>query len=292
MSRYSVVPSEPSHSRPRFPSKRAKPLLASEVLRDDAAPLHPGRTAARIWLAVSAVVLAGLGWVLQRGAGVPGLGQESALLSFAAAGALSAIALVPFPYAVRALLSLLVASVVMVLGLRGAGPLAGLAVDGGLGRDIARLLAVVALAAALMFRARYAEFTRSRALLLAAFAVAVPFVIAESALVADTAAALSLRSWAALNALVVIACLLGLMPAAAGIGSDALAGLVLVLIPGEIALRAWTPLSGPESGHFTYPITAVAFTALCLPASLGVFQLLSSALAPEARAESAKGPKS
>jgi len=287
MSRFSVVPSDPLQSRPRVQAQRERPLLASEVLRDDAAPLQPGRTAARLWLSASAVVLAGLGWAFQRGAGVPGLGSESALLSFVAAGALSAIALLPFPYAVRALLSVVVASVMLVLGLRGAGPVAGLAVDGGIGRDIARLLAVVALATALMFRARYAEFTRSRALLLAAFAVAVPFIIAEATLVGDVSAALSLRAWATLNVLVVIACLLGLMPAAAGIGADALAGLVLVLIPAEIALLAWNPLSGPETGSFTYPLTAAAFVALCLPASLGLFQLLSWALAPEARAESA-----
>lgn len=285
MSRFSsVVPSDPSHPRPRSKPRRDRPLLASEVLREDAAPLQPGRTGARVWLAVAAIVLASLGWAFHRGAGAPG--AESALLSFVAAGTFSAIAVLPFPYGVRALLSLLVAAVAMLLGLRGTGPLSGLAIDGNIGRDVTRLAAVVALAAALMFRARYAEFTRSRALLLAAFAVAMPFVIAEVALVGDMGVALSLRSWAALNALVVIACLLGLMPAAAGIGSDALAGLVLVLVPGEIAIRAWTPLAGPETGHFTYPLTAVAFTAVCLPASLGLFQLLSAALAPEARAES------
>ena len=153
---------------------------------------------------------------------------------------------------------------------------------------MARLIAVVALASVLMFRARYAEFTRSRTLLLAGFALAVPFVFAEGALVGDVGAAMSLRAWAGLNALVVIASLLSLLPAAAGIGSDALAGLVLVLVPGEIALRAWTPLAGPETGQFTYPLTALAFTALALPASLGLFQLLAAVLAPEARAESAR----
>jgi hypothetical protein len=290
MSRFSVVPSEPSNPQPRFQPIGERPLLASEVLRDDAAPVHPGRTAVRIWLAVAALVLAGLGWAFHRGAGVPGLSTESALQSFAAAGAFSAIALLPFPYGVRALLSLLVATVAMLLGLRGAGPLAGLAVDGGLARDITRLVAVVALAGALMFRARYAEFTRSRALLLGAFAIAVPFVIAEGALVGDIGVALSLRAWAALNALVVIASLLALLPAAAGIGSDALAALVLVLVPGEIAIRAWTPLAGPDTGDFTYPLTAVAFTAVCLPASLGLFQLVSAALAPEARAETGRRP--
>lgn len=288
MSRSSVVPSEPSHPRPRRQAVRERPLLASEVLREDAAPLEPARTAVRVWLGAAAIVLVALGAAFGRGAGVPGLEHESALLSFAGAGALAAVALLPFPYGVRALLSLLVAMALMALGLRGAGPLSGLAVDGGLGRDATRLLAVVALGAALMFRSSYAEYTRSRSVLLAAFALALPFVVAETSLLGDVGAAISLRSWAALNTLVVVASLLGLMPAAAGVGANALAGLVLLLVPGEIALRAWTPLSGPESGHYTYPLTALAFSAVCLPASLGAFQLLAVLFAPEARAESAR----
>jgi hypothetical protein len=263
-------------------------LLASEVLREQAAPLQPAGPASRIWLAVTALVLLGLGWSFLRGAGVPGLGGESALLSFATAGAFALLAIIPFPYAIRALLALVVAVAVMLLGLRGTGPLAGLAVDGGLGRDLTRLLAATSVATALMFRARYSEFGRSGIILLGAFALALPFVVAETALMADTGAAILLRSWAAVNALVVIASLLGLTPAAAGIGADALAGLVLLLVPGEIALRAWTPLSSAETGLFTYPLTALAFTVTCLPASLGAFQLLAAAFAPEARAESAR----
>jgi hypothetical protein len=284
----SVAPSEPSHPSPHVPPQPTRPLLASEVLRDDAAPLQPGRRAARLWLGVATLLLVALGYAFWQGAGVPGLNSESALLSLSAAFAFATIAALPFPYAVRALLTLVVSAVGITLGLRGAGPLAGLAVDGGTARDVTRVVAVLSLAAALMFRGRYADFTRSGALLLGALLLALPFVVAEGMLASDVSATLSLRAWAALNSLLVLACLLGLLPAAAGPGSDILAALLLVLVPGELALRAWTPLAGPEAGPLTYPLTAAAFVALALPASLGLFQLLAWALGPAARVESAR----
>src|SRR5262249_52002020 len=123
--RISVVPSEPSNPPPPPASApRAKPLLASQVLREPATPLPPGRDSVRVWLAVASLVFVGLGVAFGRGMGVPGLGGEAAIISYNAAGALAALALLPFPYAVRAGLTLLVAVSAMVLGLRGAGPLA------------------------------------------------------------------------------------------------------------------------------------------------------------------------
>jgi len=252
-------------------------------MREEAAPIEPARRAIRWWLALVALVLGGLGWAFVNGAGVPGIESESAALSLSAAGTLLTIAALPFPYGVRASLSLLVAAITMVLGLRGSGPLSGLAIDGGQWRDAARLGATTLLAAALFFRSLYAEYGRSRVLLLIAFGLAVPFMVAEVVLLADTGVTIALRSWAALNTLLCVASLLGLMNAAAGVGSNALGALLLLLIPGEIALRAWTSLAGPDSGRFTYPLTAVAFVAVTLLASLSLFQLLSWALAPEAR---------
>ncbi len=233
-----------------------------------------------------AIVLVGLGVAFTRGLGVPGLGTESALISYGAAGAFCAVALLPFPYAVRAGLAVLVAVSLMILGLRGAGPLAGLEADGGALRDAARLLGASALPAALLFRAQYTDYGRSRVLLLIGLGLALPFVAAEVVTVADTGGALLVRSWAALDALLVLSALLGLTGPAGGAGSNILAALVLLLVPGEIALRAWTPLSGPDSGAFTYPLTAIGFFVATLPASLGVCQLLAATFAPEARRES------
>lgn len=285
----SVLPSE--RSRPRFSRvPRPKPLLASEVLRDDAAPLEPGRQSVRLWLLGMAVLLGALGWAFSSGAGVPDVEAECDTLSFIAAATLVAIAGLPFPYGVRACLTFSVAFTLMLLGLRGAGPLAGLAVDGGLARDALRLLAVTALSAGLLFRSTYFEYRRSHVLLLVAFALALPYLGAEVALVISPELGLAAKAWAALNALLLLASLLGLMSAAAGVGAQVMAALLLVLVPGEIALRAWSPLAGPESGAFTYPLTAGAFSVVSLLASLGLFQLLAWALAPDARRSTAVRP--
>ena len=277
----SVLPTE--RTRPRLSRAPRKPLLASEVLRDDAAPLEPGRRSIRLWLLAVAVGLGLLGWAFSRGAGVPGIEAESAVLALSAAGTLVSIAALPFPYGVRAGLGLSISLTLMALGLRGAGPLAGLAVDDGLLRDALRLLAVSALSAGLMFRSTYSEYGRSRVLLLIAFGLSLPFLGAEVALVASTDANLTARAWAALNSLLVVASLLGLMSAAAGVGSNVMAGLLHLLVPGEIALRAWSPLAGPATGHLTYPLTAAAFSLVTLLAGLSLYQVLSWALAPDAR---------
>jgi hypothetical protein len=278
----SVAPTD--RPRPRLSrAPRKGPLLASEVLRDDAAPLEPGRRSIRVWLTLIAAAVALLGWAFSRGAGVPGIEAESAALSLSAAGTLVAIAVLPFPYGIRASLGLLIALTTMVLGLRGAGPLAGLAVDDGLLRDALRLLAVTALSAALMFRSTYSEYGRSKVLLLSAFGLALPFLGAEVLLVVDTSVNLLSKAWAGLNTLLILATLLGLMNAASGVGANAMAGLLHLLIPGEIALRAWSPLAGQEAGHLTYPLTAGAFSLATLLGSLCLFQLLSWVLAPDAR---------
>ncbi|HEV8246283.1 MAG TPA: hypothetical protein VGP93_10970, partial [Polyangiaceae bacterium] len=281
--RISAVPSEPAHQRPPSQVASAKPLLASEVLREESAPLEPGRGAMRGWLLFVAFLLTALGFAFRRGLGIPGLEGESALLSFAAAAAMAATAVLPFPYVVRASLALLLSASMMMLGVRGAGPLAGLEIDGGLLRDGARLLAATGLAAALMFRAHYTEYRRSRVLLLCGFALALPFLACEVAFVVNTGDGLMGRAWAALNSLVLLSSLLGLTGPAGGAGSNVLSGLVLLILPGEIAIRAWTALSGPDSGPLTYPLTAVAFLAATLPASLGLCQLLAAFFGPEAR---------
>ncbi len=287
--RISVVPSEPTHPQPPASASRAKPLLASEVLREQAAPLEPGRHAMRAWLLGTAVLFAGLGLAFGRGFGVPGLAAEASLIAYAAAGALAALAALPFPYAVRAGLAVLISVSTMALGLRGAGPLAGLEADGGVLRDATRLIGATALPAALMFRAHYTEYHRSRVLLLVGFGLAIPFALAELTTVVDTSGALLVRSWAVLDVLLILASLLALTGPAGGAGSNVLGALLLAFVPGQLGIRAFTPLSGPDSGAWTYPLTAVAFLAATVPASLGLCQLLAAAFAPEARAESVRG---
>src|SRR5688500_220348 len=88
--------------RPSAYLRRAKPLLASEVLRDELAPVEPAARASRLWLAGIAVSVALLGVAYRFGIGAPSLPADARAISFSTAGAILAVAILPFPYALRA----------------------------------------------------------------------------------------------------------------------------------------------------------------------------------------------
>ena len=260
-----------------------KPLLASEVLRDELAPKEPARQAIRIWLVVAAALLVALGLAFRHGVGVPTERLDSSTLSFSAAGALGALALLPFPYALRAGVAFLLGAALMALGFRGAGPMAGIAVDGGLLRDLGRLVTLTALPAALLFRAHYRAYRRARVMLAAALALAMPFVVVEVMLAINPAAALLPRIAAGADVVVIGCSLLGFMGEGTTGAGTVWAALVLAVLPLEIAVRQLTPLAEGDTGWLTYPATAVAILCAGLLTSLGLFQLLSAALAGDAR---------
>lgn len=285
--------SEPSTAAQRGPTSGVhealsatgtpKPLLASEVLRDELAPKDPARRAIRIWLLVVAAALVALGLAFRHGVGVPGERLDSATLSFSAAGALAALALLPFPYAPRAGVAALLGLALMALGFRGAGPLAGIAVDGGLLKDLGRLVTITVLPAALLFRAHYRAYRRARVMLAWALALALPFVVGEVVLAVNPAAALLPRIAAGADVAVVGCSLLGFMGEGTTGAGTVWAALVLAVLPAEIAVRQLTPLAEGDTGWLTYPATAVAVLAAALLASLGLFQLLAAGLAGDAR---------
>src|ERR1043166_9708664 len=74
------------------------PILASEVLREDLAPIEPGRSASRLWDGGLAVLYLAVG--------------------------VAATAVVPFPYLWRAIVGAGIGAFVVALGLFGGGPLA------------------------------------------------------------------------------------------------------------------------------------------------------------------------
>ncbi len=258
------------------------PLLASEVLREELAPLQPGRVACRLWLAGIAVALIALGLAMRLGVGVPALRVDAATLSFSAAGALAAIAVLPFPYALRAGLALIVGVALMAVGLRGAGPLAGIAVDGSLARMVARLVAMTALPAALLFRSRYRAYRRARAVLAVALVAALPFVALEIALGLDGTAPAVARAAAAASTAIVLTSLFGFMGQGTTGWSALWAVLILIVLPVEVSLRHFT-LADLDTGYLTYPATAVGIVCTAALTSFGLYQLLATLFAPEAR---------
>ncbi|MEZ4223884.1 MAG: hypothetical protein R3B13_23240 [Polyangiaceae bacterium] len=266
-----------------------KPLLASEVLREELAPLQPLAPRCRIWIAGLAVALGLLSLGIRMGVGAPALGAEDATVGFSAAGALLAIAVLPFPYAGRAALVAVVGGVLMVLGLRSAGPLAGLSVDGGWERSTARLVALTVLPAALLFRAHYRAYARARHLLAAALLLSAPFIAVQTVLALDSSAALITRISATVSVAVVCCSLFGFMGEGTTGLSGVWAGLLWLVLAGELGLRQLTVLADAHTGYLTYPATALAALTAAVLVSLGIFQLAAAGLAPEARRLSLPG---
>ena len=141
------------HAAVRKKMKTPPPILASDVLREDLAPIEPGRNASRLWDGGAALLYLGVGICLRLDLGVSQLAPQASAICLAAAAASGATALVPFPYLWRAVVGAMVGATVVTLGLFGAGPLALLtAPDSSAWIEALRVLTCTALPAALLFR--------------------------------------------------------------------------------------------------------------------------------------------
>jgi hypothetical protein len=254
------------------------------------APLEPARQVCRVWLVLVAAGIALVGLALRLGLGVPGLRLEGATLSFAAAAAVAALALLPFSYGARARMAVLTGVLLMGLGLRNIGPLAGLAFDGGQWRQLARLIALSVLPAALALRSRYPAYRPLRLILGASLACAGPFLVLELTLALNAGANPLVRGLSALSLGVAAISVVGLLPDGLTRTGRIWAGAVLLLLPTEIGARELTLLGGGDAGLLTYPITALAMLCAGLLTSLGGYQLLAQAVTPKARAQLRSGP--
>ncbi len=270
---------------------REKPTLASEALREDLAPAEPGRVQFRFWLVGIAVALVGLGFAFRHGIGNPELRWQAATVSFSAAGALIATALLPFGYGLRAGVSLAIGIGLMALGLRGSGPLSGIALDGGLLRDLTRLITLTFLPAALLFRAHYRAYRRARYMLAAALILSLPFVVTEGLLALNDSAEVVTRVAAGVNVLAVVCSLFGFTSSATSGGGSWWAMFVLFLVPVEIGLRQFTPLADADTGYLLYPATALGVQCASMLAALGLFQVVAARFGSHARDTSLPAPK-
>src|SRR5690349_11323867 len=181
-------PASGVHSAPTktVKKKTPPPVLASEVLREDLAPLEPGRRASRWWDGGIALLFLAVGICLRFGFGVADVSPQAGAICLAAAAATGATGLVPFPYLWRALVGAFAGATVVALGLFGAGPLALLAqpVSNPL-TEIFRVATCVAIPAALLFRSHYRAYERGRMLLAVAFVLALPFLASSVLVVLD-----------------------------------------------------------------------------------------------------------
>jgi hypothetical protein len=259
------------------PPSRSRLVLASECLREDVAPREPGATRGRWITAGVAISLLFLGIALRlSGDATPG----AASVAIGVGGAAGALAVLPFPYSIRAVAITALGALLMVLGLDGSGPLATGRIGGG-GSEVARLLSLVTLPAALLFRARYRAYPRARLVLGLALVASLPFAVSQILVAADSSAPLLDRGSAALDLAVILSGLFGFMGEDTTGGGSVWAALVLALLPANIAVRAFDSV---EASAWVRPVAAAIGTGCAATlASQGIFQLLASWFGSDAR---------
>jgi hypothetical protein len=262
--------------------KTPPPILASEVLREDLAPLEPGRRASRWWDGGVALLFLAVGVCLRFGFGVSSISPQAGAICLAAAAATGATGLVPFPYLWRAVGGGSAGAIVVALGLFGAGPLALLAgpVSNPL-TEVFRVMTCVTIPAALLFRTHYRAYERGRLLLAVAFILALPFLASAVMVAIDGPAMAKLGA-----GLAITGALLGLvafMSAPTTLVGAWCAQLLTALIAADIGLRQAYAPPAPGSGEWAYALTGVAFFASVVPIALGLFQTWAAAYAREAR---------
>jgi hypothetical protein len=275
LDRGSEPPSEVHHAPPNL-------ILASEALREEVAPLEPGRGAGRAVTGAVGLSLALLGLALRGGIGPMGA-REAASLSFAAAGAAIALAAFPLPYAVRAAAVAALGVVLMLLGEGGFGPVAGLSLGSGPGTDLARLVVLAMLPGALLFRARYRAYPRARGVLALALGLSLPFAVSRGLVAFGPGAPFVDRAGAALDMAVILSGLFGFMDENTTGGGSVWAALVLAILSGDIALRELAPASYPHPGPLAHVATALGTLCASVLAATSAYHLLAAWFARDAR---------
>jgi hypothetical protein len=262
-----------------------RPLLASEVLRDDLAPREPLAVASRVVgcvLGVGCLVVASLPALHV----APGpVVSTSTLLGWVGGMVALLVALVPMPYAVRAVSLLAVA-----LGAAGAGTMAvgpAFALRQAAGPWAAAQLPVLwALPAALLFRARYRAYAPTRWLLVGCLVLALPH-LAGDALRLIEAFELGVRVANGVAMGAVLLSLLGFMGAESTGAGDTIAWTIPAAVTAALASELiWSPDRLLRVGLPVASLASVVVVGLAgMAAALGGFGLLAAGLGPSARAQ-------
>jgi len=247
-----------------------KPLLASEALMEDLAPVEPWAREVRWWAGALAVLFALSGVMPYLHSGAEG----SPVLSFVVALATLAAALAPVDYATRALALIGVGAVCGVLGMIGLGPAAVLGRSPG-AWAILHLVTATGLPAALLFRARYRAYVGARYILVAALGATFPFVGYCLLMFGQDVLAIQVASGIALASIALS--LLGFMGSETTIAGNWVAGVVILTVASQIGVETIVEL-GPEA--LTLEIvwasgSVAAFAGASLLGAFGVFQVLA-----------------
>ena len=279
MARGSVAIERPVSTGRKKIRHHPKLVLASEALKEDIAPIEPGRGSGRLGIGGVALALALLGLAMRFGVGRGALPANASSVTFAASGAALALAVLPFSYSIRAGAAAALGCVLMVLGTDRIGPIS----VAGSAPDVARLMALVALPGALLFRARYRAYRRARWVLVAALVACLPFVLDRARTIADGSLPIAARAGAAADVFIILSGLFGFMGEYTTGGTSVWAALVIFVLSGNVALRQLEPGLYPNQGLLTHVGVALAVACAATLVAIGVFHLLSAGLARDAR---------
>ncbi|WP_437594709.1 hypothetical protein [Sorangium sp. So ce1000] len=266
-----VIPVEAAPASTR--ENVTKPLLASEALMEDLAPMRPAQDAARIWCAA-----VGVGFLLLGGLSIVGLRPDGVVAgppAFVLGIVALFTALTSVSYRQRALAMVVLGAIATVIGLQSSGT--------AVGWGTARAVAATALPAALVFRSRYRAYTGARWLLVVAFFVALPsfgHAIAQLALHDPHLGQLG----ALLVILAVLSSLTGFMGAETTGAGSFLAVAVVLAFTVDLVVGRFALLSAFSPRELVIVLAAgMAFAATAAITSLGLFQILAWRLAADAR---------
>jgi hypothetical protein len=272
------LPSSAEPVEPSVPTIKP-PILASDILREEVAPLAPAGTAMRRWLLAVSASYASLAIASFEGlTPYAHLAVSASLVTVAAA---TVAWLAPVPYAARAGLAMLAGLLPLLLGAEDKGPLARLGSEGEVQAG-AELVLVILLPAALFFRAQYRAFLAARGFLVVALALAVPavFFLGRGALAEGTPLTLRLADVLVITSVLTsFAGFLG--PETTGACTLWGAVLLLALPARQLVASGLRDASASQLGSAA--AVAVGEALAGTVASVGLYQLLAAALARRAR---------
>jgi hypothetical protein len=266
-----------THSAPAL--RVEPPVLASQMLRDEVAPIAPARRLVRVLLSAFAAFFALVAAAAWTGLAppLPGLVAGAVATSLLAGIA----AAVPAPYAGRAGGAAFTGVAPLLLGALGLGPLAAIGYEG-TGRALAALVPATALAGALIFRGRYRALREARLVLALALVACAPAVWFLAASALDVQAPLAARLADAALVVSASTAFFGFMGAETTAGCAIWAGLVLTVHAGRIAAAAWT-LSAPRFDVRSFMLASAGDLAASSLAAFALYQLLAVAFGERAR---------
>jgi hypothetical protein len=282
MSMTSIPVSSKPHAAPPLVVK--PPVLASDILREEVAPIAPGKRLVRIALGAFAATFAIGALAARVPFGAIQITAPSAFEGSVAIATLAALAAaVRLPYAFRAWLAAALGLLPLLLGVIGLGPLAALGAEGSM-RAALTIPMVTLLPAALVFRARYRAFREARVILAIALAASLPALALLVMTALDPAGSLGDRATATLAVASGLTALFGFMGPETTAGCSQWAAFVVIAQAARpmrhAVVAAW---DGDAPTMTAFGAGALGELIASMVVTFAVFQIFAAALGGKAR---------